>query len=174
MLEAGKLLVEAWAPASAQSSVGPAQQRRNIRSSAQGEVFGFAVWTAGGRSWWTCLAGPTIQVRETEDASLLMSVRRSFRWSRRWAVYDADDRLVGRISPRRLVNNRGRLLATMERNADQSQARFLGPDKQELASFQARSDGSVMLIFGDVPDNNPFSRMLMLGAVLLVGQDLGR
>src|SRR5262245_12048962 len=165
MLEQDKLLIESWdSDARAPSKLG--RRRRTIRSLTDNVTLGFAVWTYGSGGWHSCLAGPAIQVCETEDASLLMVVRRRFRWSRSWAVYDADNRLVGRVRPHSLVNNRGRRLASVQREADPAQGRFLGLDRRELASFQTSSDGSVLLVFGQLRDNNPFSKMIVLGAIL--------
>lgn len=155
MLERDDLLIEPWAAAAA------AETARTIRALPESEALGYVVQVSAA-GW---LAGPAEVVREAEDMPLLMTMRRVWRWSRCWTVRDADDRLVGRIYARQMVNTRGQVVATLE-GQPPDMTRFLGLDGRELASSHSRSDGTRVLHFADTPENNPFTRMLLLGAVL--------
>src|SRR5437016_634489 len=54
--------------------------------------------------WWSALFPPPLEVRETEDASLLLTVRRRWGYGRRWYVADAEGRPVGSVRRRSCSN----------------------------------------------------------------------
>jgi len=72
-------------------------------------------------------------VFETDDASHLMSVTRSWGMLRIWEVDDAEDRHVGTVYAKSLVSSDGERLAWIE------PGRLLDPAGQQLASFSKRT-----------------------------------
>lgn len=170
MLERDHFLLEPWVAATSAESSSLSQsaiQSRTIRALPEGAVLGCAVKLPARRwSWLSWLSGPSVLVREGEDASLLMTMRRVWPWSRCWFVRDADDMLVGRVRARVLVNAKGQVVARLETPGPPGHGRFIGLHGRELASVQPRPDGSCALLFTASQERNPFTRMLLLGAAL--------
>src|SRR5579871_4846352 len=91
MLEQPELLVGAWEPL-ANDGLGPGRERR-ICVPATGSYLG-CVRELVRPSWESWLKGRTFQVFETEDASLLMSIRPPRGLRRTWDVHDAEEHRV--------------------------------------------------------------------------------
>jgi hypothetical protein len=158
------LLLGPWLPDA--SADAPASMARIIWALPEMEVVGQALRLLPAR--WSWLTGPTLVVREGEDASLLMSMRRAWPWSRCWTVRDADDRLVGRVKPQVVFNARGQMVARQDMPRPTAPRRLVGADDRELADLQFRPDGALAVSFAPTQDRNPFTRMLLLGAALVV------
>jgi hypothetical protein len=128
------------------------------------EQLGQARWQprppSGWRRW---LWRPSLEVVETEDESLLFTVHRLWNWSPAWEVRDAEGHPLGRIHGHGLFDMLGRRLA--ERSVDGTCVQ--STDGLLLASLHP-SDGGTCLAFGEMADENPFFKMLLL-AVVLVG-----
>lgn len=142
--------------------------RRRAISEAPGlEPLGQARWrprpTSLWERWWT---RPTLEVVETEDESLLLTVRRFWGWGPAWDVYDADEHCLGTVTGRTVRDSLERRLAFVEQSVDASAWRILSPDGPELATADVSADGC-LLTFSAPIDDNPFAKMLVL-AVLLV------
>src|SRR5262245_31890319 len=105
MLEQESLLIKPWAPHASGTHL-----TRAVCALAGGDVLGYAEMGSLKGRWLSWLWGPSLHVRESEDASLLMIIHRTFRWSRSWKVRDADERLVGTIRPRQLLNSQGQAI----------------------------------------------------------------
>lgn len=116
-----------------------------------------------GLSW---LARARLQVVEMDDESLLFTARQGF-WKTSWVVEDADGRLVGTVAGAEALDQQGRLLGRLT-TSDHGLGRLVYEDGRELASWTA-SAGGIQLTFGDLLDNNPFARMVLLAALLREG-----
>jgi hypothetical protein len=144
-----------------------------------------------GPAWLRWLLRPLLAVYETEDESLLLLVRRVWALACRWQVSDANAQVVGTIWPRTLLWPRSPAIpprqggARPSRNTEvlvedrwerffalttptptDSSSHFLGPDGSELGSLRGSAAGS-LLTFGPQVEANPFTRMLLLAAVLV-------
>jgi hypothetical protein len=163
MLEEAELLISPWAAEAGPSNV--AIQKRLIRSPASGRFLGFArsVLPLSWRSW---LTRKTLQVFETEDASLLMTVYRPWVVRRTWEVYDAEERRVGFIYRNGLWDSSGARLAGTQRNAASGGGRFIGSTGTELAHFDMGHPEGIRLGFHAALVGKPFDRMTVLAAVL--------
>ncbi|MBM4069496.1 MAG: hypothetical protein FJ271_11185 [Planctomycetes bacterium] len=163
MLERDHVLIDSWMALTCTAA--RHELSRAIRALPENAPLGTVVKLPA-VGW--CLAGPSLVVREGEDSSLLMTMRHVWRWSRSWTVRDADDRLIGRVHPRVLQNARGQLVARLEALRLPGHSRLVGIDDRELAHIEVRSDGSRTLLIAAAQDNNPFTRMLLLGAALVL------
>src|SRR5262249_30357263 len=122
---------------------------------------GFVRRRSGLLSW---LTGQAMEVFETEDASLVLTLRRPWGLSRTWEVVDAENRRVGMIYRHWLLDGLGQRLARAEPAADSAPGRFIAADETELGTFDLRDDAGILLTFNESLD--PFTRMTLLGASL--------
>src|SRR2546430_2061670 len=108
MLEQPSLLLRPWG-----ESAQPAGRIRPVL--AAGEPVGF-VRQAPLRvpRWLRWLARRTLHVYELPDSSLVFGLRRSWGWPGRWHLLDAEDRLVGSLHGRALLDSLGNLLGVIE------------------------------------------------------------
>jgi len=164
MLEQPALLLGPWCPADDPAQ--PPARKRVISVPATGDLLGFATSTEAGFSWWSWLRRQAIRVFETEDASLLMTLSRSWGLSRAWAVRDADERSVGFVYRSVLMDMDGRRLAVARGADGNERGAFVGANGRELGTFENRTGHGVLLAFGDALEGSPFARMILLGAVL--------
>jgi hypothetical protein len=162
MLEHPELLICPWAeePGAANAAV----RKRLIRLPASGQFLGFAR-AVSTSSWWSWVTRQTLQVFETEDASLLTTVYRPRGLRRTSEVYDSEEHRVGFIYRNGLWESSGTRLATME--AHTGGGRFVNPTGSELAAFELRREEGTVLIFHPPLEGKPFARMIVLAAVLL-------
>jgi hypothetical protein len=169
MVERSELLIGGWrwlAPGELPGWDQPGWGR-SISEPATGVCLGF-VRAAAPHSWrwrgpWSWLAGRRLDVLETEDASLLMSVRHPWLGCGRWHVVDAENRRLGIIQrPHVLDGDRG-WLGTVDR--DGTDGRFRLASGEVAARFEKQDAGLVVRHAADV-DPNPFLRMVVLGAAL--------
>jgi hypothetical protein len=112
------------------------------------------------------LSRETLEVFETEDASLLCRVLRPCGLPWRWEVRDADERRVGLVSRRLVLDGIGRRLAVVCWSSGSASGRFFTPQGGQIGAFTRQADGTC-LTFDPSLDNSPFARMALLGAVLV-------
>lgn len=127
-----------------------------------------------------------LEVRETEDESLVFTVHRpAGLWQRRIEVYDADDHLIGYGEHRSLFgraslwvyDRRGLPFVEVRSDAQGRGCCLVGPNGQEWARVSREGTGSGKAAFADrylvsmsdVLAEQPLAKMLLLGAALAVG-----
>lgn len=164
MIEAHSIQIGPWlrsAEARDLSLDGPASFVRRLSDSVESPL-GFAAWCRRGEgllaSWF---GNRQITVYETEDASLLMTLRRGF-W-KIWDIFDSEEHLIGRLYRGLLLDHDGKVIAQPHRR-EQGIA-FHDSLNQTLALFTP-SGGNWTLSFGREVPTNPFVRLVLLGAAL--------
>jgi hypothetical protein len=162
MLEEAELLICPWAAEAGPSHV--TIRKRLIRLPATGQFLGFAR-AAAPLAWRSWLTRKTIEVFETEDASLLMTIYRPWGLRRSCEVHDAEERRVGFIYRNGLWEDCGARLADVQKlTADGG--RFISPAGAELADFEPAHPDGIRLAFHAALDRKPFARMTVLAAAL--------
>jgi hypothetical protein len=163
MLEHPALLIHDWQPAD-HAEAAPAWTRAIATSARQ--PLGF-VRLAGetGTSWFSWLRKVQLDLFETDDASHLMSVTRSWGMLRAWDVHDADDRHIGVIHPKTLMTGDRERLGFLDFESN-DKGRVLDPVGQQLAAYARAPGTALVLTFEPQPTANPFLRMLILASVL--------
>jgi hypothetical protein len=117
------------------------------------------------QSWFFWLPKVRLDVFETEDASHLMSLTRSWTMLHIWDLHDADQRLVGSVYPKTLVASAGESLGFLDLESG-DQGSIVNPSGQALARFRKKGGSSFEMAFAPDPAANPFLRMMMLGCLL--------
>jgi hypothetical protein len=162
MLEIGSLLICPWEQADADSG----GWCRPVADGASAARLGCVRWLGPPeRSWFDWLRGQRLEVLETEDAALLMTLVRSWGLSRAWDVYDAEERRVGAIALPILLDSEGGRRAYVDRS-DRHSGRILSPAARVMADFTRQPDDATLIQFAADLEPNPFLRMLLLGSVL--------
>lgn len=161
MLERSGLLFGPWTMA---SPVGTARARP-VSDLVTGAPLGLVRQAAGRWRVVGWLAGQVLQVCETEDESLLCTVRRGWGPLAGWQVYDAEEHRVALVRRWLVVDGLGRRLALVEPSPGEMTGRFASPDHQELAAFSVK-EGHVALTFGPLLEHDPLTKMALLGAFL--------
>lgn len=162
MLEHSTLLVHPWTRTTLAD--GADAWIRPI-SDAASRPLGFVRLQYAPLSWLFWVRKLRLDVFETEDASHLLSVTRSWTMLSIWDVRDAEDRDVGRIYPKSLVASEGQALGYLERDRV-GQGRILDPEGHALVRFGHNNAGNLELTFAAESGANPFVRMMMLGTIL--------
>jgi hypothetical protein len=160
MLEQQALLLGDWARPSDGTPV------RRIVDPDTGVPLGIARRNAPMPAWLSWLLGPGLAVHETEDESLLFTIRRTWRLGDRWEVRDADEHPVGSVRPPFMYDQFGRCLAVMENRTPVAPIHFRTAQEHQLATLERR-DTEVRLEFTPVLDGQPFVKMLVLAAALV-------
>src|SRR6516165_9947507 len=119
MLEEPALIIGAW-------EGDPCDPRRAVYSADRRQPLGHVSGPAPTPGWLASLRARTLRVLESEDASLLMSVCRSWGLGRTWQVFDAEERRVGVVGRTILRDGQGHRRALIERADGQGSGRFLG------------------------------------------------
>jgi hypothetical protein len=176
MLEQRQLLLGPWVLVPPDE--GSASGRRPVLDAATGAPLGHVCWQASHvPAWLAWLAQPVLAVYETEDASLVCTVRRLVGLGSSWKVADADDRAVGlfrHVGVRGPVNEPCRGVPAVQladpsghrfARFDPGPGRFVSERGDELATL-GRSEKGHVLTFARRSEGNPFVRMLLLAAVL--------
>lgn len=168
MLEHPRLLLQPWITDSPSG-----RRRRNIQLVAGHEQVGFAEEPGSSRHWFW-LPRPILEVYETDDASLLMRVRRSWGWSPCYEVLDADDIRRGLFEPH-LPGQRPPLLGggvsgavlamRLSPHPIGSAASSWWVPLNELATVTLIPEGT-LLEFAASVQRNPFTKMVVLAAAL--------
>jgi hypothetical protein len=167
MVERSELLIGGWRWLTQGELPGWDQRGwgRSISEPATGVCLGF-VRAAAPQSWrwrgpWSWLAGRRLDVLETEDASLLMSLRHPWLGCGRWHVVDAENRRLGIIQPPHVLDGDRGWLGTIEG----PEWRFRRKSGEIAARFEEEDAGLLIRQAVD-SDPNPFLRMVVLGAAL--------
>ncbi len=162
MLEKRTLLLRPWEATPAPGRV--------ILDARGGAALGFARWGPVPRfAWLRWLYPSVLAVYESDDEPLLCTVRSFWPLSRCWEVRDADEHAVGTFSRQLIADPYGRVVARVEAGPDGLPGRFLGPADQELATAE-RGDGGTVLKFTREVEGEPFVKMLLLAATLVLGE----
>jgi hypothetical protein len=128
---------------------------------------GFAVWDAAGLSgFFSWLGRKKVQVFESEDESLLMTLYRPWGLSRKWEVVDAEERRIGRLFRDVVLDGMGELLATMSAYGDGLEMALRDPEGAILATWRDIPGQGRYFRFGEAVADNPFLRMAVLAGVL--------
>lgn len=135
---------------------------------SSGELLGVAGWRMS--EWWSWLswlAPPVLAVHENDDAPLLFTVHRRWGLGSYWEVRDADSHLVGLVNGPLLQDRLGRHLALCERQQTDGSVRVRDLDGRDLMTLTPRP-AEVRLTFAPAAEANPFLKMLLLAAALLL------
>lgn len=170
VLESRALLIGPWSRVGGNKdwvhAVAPGSWIRPIRDAATLAPLGFAAWRNAGRGLWASWFGKRqITLFETDDASLLLTLRRGF-W-RLWDVYDAEERRIGTIYRNAVLGRGGEQVALVRQPRSDKPGSFFLSAHQDLARYWQRGD-EWQVEFGDA-SLNPFQRMALLAAVLSWG-----
>lgn len=105
---------------------------------------------------------------ETDDESLLFILERPWGPGRAWRLRDAADRRVGFVGGPLLRDGFGQPVAEVQGPTSLRPGRFLGGQDLELATFQSLENRETHLIFRPILEGQPFTKMLLLGATILM------
>ncbi len=130
-------------------------RRRVLRAPATGQVLGSV--RAPLPTWLSWFGRQSQEVLETEDNSLVMTLCRP------WGL----ERRVGILFRNVLLDGYGRRVA-VAKHQNNHRGSFCDPHEAELATFALQESGLV-LTFRPALEGNPFTRMILLGAVLSWG-----
>lgn len=131
---------------------------------AAGTPLGVARRRPGRFSW---LARAPLEICEADDEPLLFTVRPRWALLPRWEVRDADSHRVGGVRGAWVFDRFGLPLAAAEPSAGRGQARFRDREGRVLAALDRSPEGTHLQFDGEAPAN-PFVRMILLAAALLV------
>jgi hypothetical protein len=162
MLESVSLTISSWRPDPARDG-----QSRSIADGTTQAMLGL-VHAPPSDPWLGWLRSRRLDVLEGEDAAFLMTLIRPWGLARAWRVYDAEERNVGTLHARQLVDSEGGARGFID-SAQPGSGCVLGPQSQTLAEYDTESDGTTRLQFAADLEANPFLRMLLLGAVVVRG-----
>ncbi|MCI0378926.1 MAG: hypothetical protein L0215_15065 [Gemmataceae bacterium] len=173
MLESASLLLKPWSPLDSLAWTDAKPQgalwTRTIVDPATDQPLGFASWDRPGRRGLLFpLAGKAVRVFETEDASLLMSMRRPWGLWRMWEIIDAEEHWIGSLYADVLFDRSGARLARWQQSGDSGENAWVGERGLELASWQTIAGQDMIFRFGETQEDNPFLRMATLAGVLLM------
>jgi hypothetical protein len=160
MLEHSSLLVHGWTLKALADG-----EKAWIRpiADAGGRSLGFARFVGNPQSaWFSWFRKRRLDIFETDDASHLMTLTRSWGMLRSWDLHDAEDRHVGNVYSRTIVSGEGEQLGFLDRQG----GRILDPASRVLARFGSKSAGILEVKFTHESTANPFLRMLILGCIL--------
>jgi hypothetical protein len=168
MLESSTLLIHPW------QADGPTTWARPIVDGGSSAPLGLIRYVGpASRTWLGWLHSRRLDVLETEDAALLMTLLRPWGLFRLWDVYDAEERRVGSFYPPLVLDCDGSRRAVLE-SEGYGHGRLVSPPARPLAEYERRPDRSTRLQFAADLEPNPFLRMLLLGAVLAADGPPGR
>jgi hypothetical protein len=163
MLEHSSLLVHGWT----RTTLADAAEAwiRPITDSAARPLGFVRYQKLPALSWFFWLRKVRLDVFETEDASHLMSLTRSWTMLHIWDLHDADERYIGSVYPKTLVASAGESLGFLDLQSGE-QGRILNPSGHALVRFCKKNGASLEVAFAPDPVANPFLRMMMLGCLL--------
>jgi len=170
MLEEPALLVQPWLPA--QQLRWPAQTasaawaRLLINANTDARV-GCALWHGSTRRGWLApVASRKIEVFESEDLSLLVTLWRPWGIFRSWQIHDAEENQLGQIAGTTLRDGNGARLASLRQSADSRERSWISMAGLELGSWHVVARDDLIFRFGEVTERNPFLRMVVLAGLL--------
>jgi hypothetical protein len=107
-----------------------------------------------------------LEVCETEDAALLMSLEQGWFSFGRWCVLDAERLQVGSVVGPHLLDEQGSYFAAVS-NESAAAKRVHRKDGAVLSRLEIAKDGALIVRFAADLEANPFLRMVLLGACIL-------
>jgi hypothetical protein len=163
MLDASSLLIHPWQ----NGSTALPGWSRAVLDGTTATPLGRVRWSGPPRgAWFAGLRGHRLELLETEDGALLMTLIRPWGLWRLWELWDAEDRRVGTIYPPILLDGDGGRRGYMDAE-DRMHGKILNPTAHVLAEFERRNDQVTVLRFAADLGPNPFLRMLLLGGVIV-------
>jgi hypothetical protein len=162
MLESSNLSLGPWSVAAP-----PDSGRRVICDATTGQRLGFARWlTPPGAGWQGWFRWPALEVLETDDESLLCTLRRGWPPWPVWEVMDADGRFIGSLRRGVVFDPTGGRFAVLQTQANGTPAKFLDHQGQEVGTLAGTAHG-LQLTFAESLQENPFAKMILLAAALV-------
>jgi hypothetical protein len=185
MLELRRLLIRPW-ESTAGGAGASAARVREIRDPETGRAVGFVSAPAAGGGWWRWLTRPALEVRESEDASLLCTVSRAWALAPRWEVRDAEGRRLGLLDEYSLSPPGAAAQSRVSAGTDACGAALAQvlvlqpvpgsygrevvlPPLHQLVTVSRTTEGT-LVAFAPAGVDNPFARMLVLAAILTADQ----
>jgi hypothetical protein len=165
MLTRRRLMVGPWQPDVAEG----ARRVRPVRDSATGAALGVVRWAPVERKrWWHFWSSATaLEICETDDRALVMSVRPSRISKGAWVVLDCDGNEVGKLRGDDVLDPWGNAFA--RRACDSSGTWTLRElDGRGYATCSMAPGGDDAIDFLEPALTNPFLRMLVIGSFLLL------
>ncbi len=160
MLEAGQYLIGDW------RSVGDDAFCRDILHAATHERLGRVHSpTAPERGWTRWLRSYRLELRETDDDSLLIVLKRPWRILRLWDIYDADDQRMGSVYPPSILDEDGVRRAFVDRGLS-GRGRIISAEGRVLTELDYGVENELRVKFADDLEENPFLRMLLLASAI--------
>ena len=164
MLEAGQYLIGDWRPASGGAENGACC--RDVLHAATRERLGRVHSpSAPKRGWTRWLRSYRLELRETEDDSLLLVLNRPWRILRLWDIYDADDQCMGSVYPPSILDEDGVRRAFVDRSMS-GRGRIVSAEGRLLAELDSGDGNELRVRFADDLEENPFLRMLLLASAI--------
>jgi hypothetical protein len=160
MLEHPGLLLGPWQPTPA-GAASPASLTRLVIDPVSRARLGIVRRRA--RPRW--LGREALEVYETDDESLLCTVRAPWWLSWSWEVYDADDRRVATIRGTLLRDAMGRSLAALQPAETEHAQKLVTGAGVELGEVNVSVE-ETLVQFAPALANEPLARMAFLGMVL--------
>jgi hypothetical protein len=136
----------------------------DIRDAASGKQVGVARRPAGGGFWSHWLRRTCLAVHESEDEPLLCTVHRQWGFQETWELRDAEGHPVGKLARGVLRGRLGRVLSRVDAPEGRT-TRYL--DRQGRTMATLTRCGERRLAFAAESKGDPFTRMLVLGGVLI-------
>lgn len=163
MLEQNELRLLAWIWRPCEPSAPMSGWLRGVQTPAGGALG--CVQLARGAAWLGC--GPRrLDVCETEDAALLMTLEHGWFGFGNWQVLDAERCRVGGVVGAYLLDEQGSRFAALWH--DGAAVRTVRRTNGTICvRMESESDGTTRLHFPEDLPANPFLRMVLLGACIL-------
>ena len=179
MVESRSLVVRPCTPPAPLSGRGRPVRISDILDAETGTVLGAVYRLVPAPAWRRWLSPTTLSVHEADDEPLVFTLRASWPFARWWEVADADGHVVGTLHPPGSVRSdrpgrygvihgrHGQAIAVWRAEPDGLHS-FRDPAGTELAR-EGPAAGGRGLTFAEQADSDPFTRMLLLAAVVQAG-----
>jgi hypothetical protein len=164
MLEIGHYLITDWRGAIGTEPTGHCV--RDILHATTGAKVGSVRGSAGtDKGWLRWFRSYRLEIRETDDESLLLILKRPWRIFRLWDIHDADEQRIGSLYPPSLLDEDGVRRAFIEQDR-LGKGRIVSIDGRILAETNCLDSHDLQLRFAAELEENPFLRMLLLASVI--------
>ena len=164
MLEHSELRLLPWTWSRLDSASPLSGWLRVVEAAGSAEELG-SVRLVRGSTWLGC--GPRrLEVCETEDAALLMTLEHGWFGFGNWQVLDAERRRVGALVGAHVLEDQGSRFATVWHDGE-TRLTVRRTNGAVCAHIESRSDGTTLVRFPEDVPANPFLRMVLLGTCIL-------
>jgi hypothetical protein len=162
MLTRPRLVIGPW------QSLADEKRARLVSDASTGVALGLVRAPSAPQKWWRVWSTPVaLEICETDDRALVMSVRPSLFSKGVWLVRDCDDNEVGRLRDNDVLDPWGNPFA--RRVCDGSGRWALRElDGRGYATCAPAANGADAIDFLEPALTNPFLRMLVIGSFLLL------